>query len=201
MSKFDDHTNLIYNVLYRHKIWTSHNSFDDCYQAGSLGLLHAIKTWRRKKGIFSSYAYCWIRRMVQDELAKQPVVRIGTYETMLRNMHKKGCLSIYAPYATNGRLKSEYEDSHLSVNDNCRLIDFLIDRKNDRDHTKDKLDVLAKAIELTSLTKLEEEEIRRRVFIGRPDGNTQEGKRRNGIFYYALKKIKRTIRKNKITIE
>jgi DNA-directed RNA polymerase sigma subunit (sigma70/sigma32) len=92
-------------------------------------------------------------------------------------------LSIYAPYATNGR-----------INDNCRLIDFLVDNKESRNNVQDKISMLSKAINLTHLTEKEKDVIRKRIRFGRPDGNTKEGKRVNGIFYYALKKIRRTIR-------
>lgn len=53
---------LIKRVVNKYK--QSDKEYDDLFQTGAYGILRAINTYNEEKGLFSTYAYIWIRAMI-----------------------------------------------------------------------------------------------------------------------------------------
>jgi RNA polymerase sigma factor (sigma-70 family) len=147
---FESHKNIVYTVLSRHKIFSNHSMHEDCLQAGYLALVKAINTFDPKRAKLSTYAYWLIREAVQKELAKQPIIRIGTYETMLNNKDKILFLSLDYQYP----MKKDDGTDHTTLQDVIPL------KEEEEPYSQEKIEMLLSGLRMAKLTKIEKERLR-----------------------------------------
>jgi len=176
---FESHKNLVYTVLSRHKIFTNHPMRQDCEQAGLIALVRAINTYNSKLAKLSTYAYLLIRESVQKELAKQPIINLGAYSTMLNRKDKVLVLSLDYEYPMK-----KWETG----SDNATLQDVLPLEPEEEPYPQEQMEMIISGIRMSKLTKIEKERLNLWM-------NGELDPQKHGTVAWVFKKIKKHIKR------
>ena len=65
-----DHIRLIGSLAKKYRKFARFLDYDDLFEEGCLGYLHALRKHEPKKGSFTTYAYWWIRQYITRALKK-----------------------------------------------------------------------------------------------------------------------------------
>lgn len=92
-----DHIRLIGSLAKKYRKFARFLDYDDLFQEGCLGYLHALKKYNPKKGSFNTYAYWWVRQYITRALKK--VDNRLTYSIESANYGKDEDIQIIDVYA------------------------------------------------------------------------------------------------------
>lgn len=180
---FEKNKKLVYKILHSHKIFPNHRLYDDCLQAGLIALYRSIETWDSKRAKLSTHAFWFIRKGIQEELAKTPIVYLGGYESMLRHIDKHYTLSLDYSYG-----RSQAEDSGT-------LLDVVSEpEKEDSLFSEDQVNIVHKAVRLCSLTNCQKRAILYFIETGKKEKMNYKGKRIPTAIASAIQKIKHRVK-------
>lgn len=107
-------------ILHSYLAYTQSTSltFDDLYQEGCIGLMHAAKAFDPEKGKFLSYAYFWIHQAIRRSIFNFfHLIRIPTHMMELVFKYKKISLNFENLYSREPTSSEMAQELHCSETD------------------------------------------------------------------------------------
>ena len=119
LTKLNEYQGLVISIVKQHHKPKHKIEFDDLVAEGNVGLYRAIQTYDPNKGVFSTYAFYWIRKYVQEAIEKNASL-------------------IYIPRYMKNLLALYHEIKSRLTNDLQRFpnVDEVIDEMNITDHER-----------------------------------------------------------------